>query len=306
MLVFTDSINFAEYTLGKQLRWFPATSSDFDRSSALLAGKLVPGSMLYFTYADYPGFWNYIFIVENAEESQYDAVINLAQYFDSLPDSILCIAGRGRRFHGFKNRTWTSLMGNIHLSALFKPNRQLEHFGTGFMILSVVSALEAVDSVKELEGKTGIKWVNDLFIDNQKICGALAHAQLQGDKVTTAEIGIGLNVEKKPKIEPSKFIAGATCIRDFAPECTLPYVFGKLSEALENNYNLLIDGGYHKLLRKYLQRSICIGKQASIFPDDGNDDSPALKEGTISRIGNGLELFFKDDLKPVTSGRLVL
>lgn len=306
MLVFTDSIDFAEHIIGGEQRWFPATPAEFDRSSALLAGRLVSGNMLYFTYTDFPGDWNYLFIVEYAEESQYDAVISLAQYFSSLPESLLCIAGRGNRFHGFKNRTWSSLMGNIHLSALFKPNRKIEQYGTGFMIISVLSAIEAVESLPELEGLCRIKWVNDVYIEKSKICGALAHAQLQGNIVTTAEIGIGLNVERKPNILPDKFIPGAVCMRDYAPYASMPDTLAKLSFALCNNYNKLISDGYQSLLKQYIRRSMCIGKNAHIFPDDGTEALEPIKSGKIKKIGSGLELYFEGDSKPVTSGRLLI
>lgn len=43
---------------------------------------------------------------------------------------------------------------------------------------------------------TTIKWPNDIYVDNRKICGTLVSTRLNGNAITSAVCGIGLNVNQ--------------------------------------------------------------------------------------------------------------
>jgi BirA family biotin operon repressor/biotin-[acetyl-CoA-carboxylase] ligase len=42
-----------------------------------------------------------------------------------------------------------------------------------------------------------IKWPNDIYVDNNKICGILIENKLQGSHIKESIIGVGLNVNQK-------------------------------------------------------------------------------------------------------------
>ena len=77
--------------------------------------------------------------------------------------------------------------------------------------------MDTIDTIPELSGKAGIKWVNDVLIDGAKVSGVLAYTQQEGDNVTAATLGIGLNLKTTPRIDPSPFVPRAASLTDFCP-----------------------------------------------------------------------------------------
>ena len=310
MIIYTDDSKYAEKFFYEKLKWQSIYQSETENSLGNIPRRLLLNDTIYKAQVKSKLSWKYIFISEYSHDSQFDILKSLVRNGQSLPDGIICLAGYGKKFHGFHSRQWASLPGNLHMSVYFAPNEKIDNFGAGFLILSAVSALQAIDSYEGLNGLAGIKWVNDILIKNQKVCGVLAHTLAQGKKVTDAILGIGLNVESEPEIEADEFIPGAACMNTFASdnEKYSQYdVFQRLIEKLDNNYKLLSSGKYPELLDVYRQRCGIIGKKAVVKSEslDGNITG-TLIEGSIEAIGDNLELFFDGHPEPITSGRLIL
>ncbi|MFH1051885.1 MAG: hypothetical protein V1779_13265 [bacterium] len=253
-------------------------------------------------------FWNYLFIIEFAEESQYDAIISLAQS-KNIPDKLLCLAGSGKNFHGFHQRKWEALQGNIHLTAYFKPNQKIENFGTGFLILSAISVVQSIDEIMALKHRATIKWVNDILIDNSKVSGVLAHAMSKGEIVTDAILGIGLNVESKPNIEATSFIPNSACLNDFLSDDTkveVKDVLVDLMNHLASNYILLSENKYGTLLEMYKNRMNIFGKNIIVMTDERDGSSKFSCEGRVNDLGDNLEIFLDGVKEPITGGRIII
>lgn len=95
-------------------------------------------------------------------------------------------AGKGRN-----DRIWFSNPGeNLMFSLLIKDENLLKKFSS----LSIVSAAIIAELIESLGIKdVTIKWPNDVFIKNKKICGIL----LEGQILEYLVIGVGLNVNQK-------------------------------------------------------------------------------------------------------------
>ncbi len=251
-------------------------------------------------------FWEYSLVTEYSESSQFDTLIRLINKKSYLPDKLVCLAGYGKKFHGFRNRPWESTLGNIHLSCYFRPQMESQMVGLGFTILAAVSVIDTLDSIDFLNGIAMIKWVNDIVVDNKKICGVIAQNQVQGQKVTDAVVGIGLNVEKSPVISPTSFVPGATCINDLTVR---KYKAGEINQILlsnlAKNYVLLINQGFKPLLEKYKSRSLILNNHVEIWSDPQDSDPLLEHEGIVCDIGDYLELYLAGIKSPITSGRLV-
>lgn len=102
-------------------------------------------------------------------------------------------AGRGQR-----GNHWEAAPGlNITLSALFRPVSL--HARSQFVISEIV-ALAVVQTVNRfLHGvcSAQVKWPNDIYVDNRKICGILIENSLCGNNVAYSIAGIGLNVNQQ-------------------------------------------------------------------------------------------------------------
>ena len=97
-------------------------------------------------------------------------------------------AGKGRR-----GRTWVSPFGkNIYLSLAC----QMELENSGIDGISLVSGLAVGRALKSLgTEEVGIKWPNDIVLNNKKLAGILL--ELQGDVtgVCNLVVGVGINVQ---------------------------------------------------------------------------------------------------------------
>jgi len=96
-------------------------------------------------------------------------------------------AGRGRR-----GRVWSSEenMG-IYMSVLLKPD-----IAPGAVQAITLAASSAVCSTIEpyVDVKPGIKWPNDILLNNRKVCGILTEMTAEPDRIHSIILGIGLNV----------------------------------------------------------------------------------------------------------------
>lgn len=307
MIVVTDNIEFARNYIDT-VDWHSSLPG-FDSTLNDLIGDLYEDRKVYYTSVQDFGEFKYLFIAKKANQSHYDLVIDYCKQGRDLPHGILCLAGSSEHLHGFKNRKWAGLEGNIHLVAYFKPEREIHKFGPGFMTLAAVSAIEAIDEIDPLKDRAMIKWVNDIMIDNAKVCGVLAYSQSEGKRVTDTVIGIGMNVEKKPQIEPTPFVPEATCLTDHVGNkylCKQSIVFGSLLKAIHKNYNLLISGDFAQIFNIYVHRSMIRSRYVNIYPDREYFEDSEIIGGVVSRIGDNLELYLEGYPKPVTKGRLEL
>ena len=175
------------------------------------------------------------------------------------------------------------------------------------MVLAAVSVIDAIDGIPGLSGRATIKWVNDILIDEAKVCGVLAHTMAESEIVTNAIIGIGLNVEISPDPEPTIFVPKAASLNDFAPGSefyTRGKLFGMLTRSIYKNYLALEKGNYTELVDKYRRRSNIMGRYIEIYEDSDKGTGNMMAEGRISSIGENLELYVEGHQTPIKRGRL--
>ena len=97
---------------------------------------------------------------------------------------------------GQRGNHWHSAAGeNLTFSLVLHPNflpaaRQFQL--TQALSLALVDFL----STFNFQLSISIKWPNDIYVDGKKICGTLASTRLQGDTISSAICGIGLNVNE--------------------------------------------------------------------------------------------------------------
>jgi BirA family biotin operon repressor/biotin-[acetyl-CoA-carboxylase] ligase len=109
-------------------------------------------------------------------------------------------AGRGRL-----GRRWEAPPGSALLvSVLVRPSLPVAraHLVTMAAGLAASDACEAVAGVRP-----GLKWPNDLVVDDAKLAGLLAESVVDGESLRALVVGMGLNVTAVPA-------EGATCLAD--------------------------------------------------------------------------------------------
>lgn len=125
-------------------------------------------------------------------------------------------SGRGRMGRSF----YSPSESGIYMSIILKPDLNIAD-SVLITTAAAVAVCIAIDKFTNLEPK--IKWVNDIYINDKKVCGILTEAvtDVESGTVNSVIVGIGLNV--KAAIFPSelKEIAGSifnpnedSCIRN--------------------------------------------------------------------------------------------
>jgi BirA family biotin operon repressor/biotin-[acetyl-CoA-carboxylase] ligase len=309
MRIYTDSIPFAEHILPQITGQWSSVASDSEIHPPALREKLYNGRFVFSSTLGSDWTWDQVFVVESAPQSQYDLLIEICRAGETLPEGILCVAGEGDKFHGFKNRTWSAAPGNLHVSVNLAPAQPIDHFGAGFMILAAVSVIDAIDTVPGLENQAGIKWVNDILINDAKVCGVLAYTQTMADTVTSAVLGIGLNVETTPAVVPTPSVPRVGSLCDVVHDrqiCNQAKLLEALMKSLDRNYRSLLNGDYEALLNRYRERSVVIGRNVEVLSDDPAAEAEVLEKGRVEGLGQDLELLLEGHERPISKGRLVL
>ncbi|MGD8698552.1 MAG: biotin--[acetyl-CoA-carboxylase] ligase [Gemmatimonadales bacterium] len=308
MLVYTDSTDYAQTVLGRRADLWSVPASEVSDDLRSLIERAYGAKEIRASTVQNGSPWHHLLLVEVAERSHFDLMIELGRSGVRLPDRVLCLAGAGERFHGFKGRRWSAPRGNIYLSAHLRPNQAVERPASSFTVLAAVSVVDAIDAMPGLEKSAGIKWVNDILIDGAKVAGVLAYTQSAGESISGAVLGIGVNVETEPDVAPTPFVPRVGALKSMAPRpeaCTQRRFFTALVAALDANYGRLLAGGYEALLDRYRERALVIGRRVTLCSDEPGDHLDVMAQGRVTGIGEGLELVIEGYERPFTKGRLV-
>lgn len=116
--------------------------------------------------------------------------------------------GRGRR-----GRTWTSTAGrNLTVSVAYAP-RVAASAAWGLGMAVALAARDACRTVALVD----LKWPNDLVaLDGRKVGGLLIETMIDGDRLSAAIIGVGINVNWGIAEMPSEIAGSATSLRELA------------------------------------------------------------------------------------------
>lgn len=98
-------------------------------------------------------------------------------------------SGRGQ-----KGTSWESAPGkNLTFSLILKPDtlRAENQF-----VISQIIALGIVSYLKKLTIEAKIKWPNDIYVGDKKICGILIENMIEGANLSASIVGVGLNINQ--------------------------------------------------------------------------------------------------------------
>ena len=96
---------------------------------------------------------------------------------------------------GQRGNVWTSEPGkNLTFSLVLKPKKVSP--SEAFVISKIVSLAICKYLETVVEEDVFIKWPNDIYVGEKKICGILIENQFKGKNFENAIIGIGLNVNQ--------------------------------------------------------------------------------------------------------------
>ena len=256
-----------------------------------------------FEAAEIP-FWDQAIVVNESSRSQFDALEELARAESPPTDSIACLALSGKEFHGNRGREWRALPGNLHFSSFCRVDLNASRCGPA---LSMLPTVAVVDVIRLLLGEQQpapcwIKWVNDVFIKDAKVSGSLVSTQLEGDRISSCVLGIGLNVRRAPDLAKDSVSGAATSLLAWGVDPPLKTVFELLLEALAARLMQLgTHDGPKTLYREYRKHLGGIGRRVEIMPESGGPQQPTA--GRLLDVREDLSLKIEGEPE-VRFGRL--
>lgn len=182
--------------------------------------------------------------------------------------------GRGRRGNNWENGESDS----VFMSFLVKPNVKFD----SLLRISLVCSLSVLQALKFTGIDVGIKWPNDIIINNKKVCGILTECVTHKNGLNSLIIGIGMNVNNSSfngSLEDkatSLFLEGV--------DTNIPFVIASILSAIEKNYYTYLQYGFGFFINEYKKRCININKDVVVINGDTKVNGKIIdvnRDGTL-------------------------
>ena len=203
----------------------------------------------------------------------FDALDSTNRYLkeaaaNGAPDWSVAVANEQTAGRGRMNRSFYSPAGcGVYMSILLRPNQE----SADTVFLTVAAAVAVRRALYRLtKANIGIKWVNDLFLNQKKICGILCEGgfEMETGRISHVVVGIGINVHPVP---------------DMPKE--LQSIVGHLSDenlnrnevaavVLDELYEITHPLDKSAILTEYKSLSILLGKEVTVV--SGEKEETAL------------------------------
>ncbi|HEX5817588.1 MAG TPA: biotin--[acetyl-CoA-carboxylase] ligase [Gemmatimonadales bacterium] len=117
---------------------------------------------------------------------------------DGAPEGTAVVAKRQSGGRGSRGRAWSSPVGGLWLSVLWRPRP-----GDDPHLLSLRAGLAVAELLDGVGGlpMVQLKWPNDIIVDGRKAGGLLCEARWHGAELSWVALGLGLNVQNAPPTE---------------------------------------------------------------------------------------------------------
>jgi len=187
--------------------------------------------------------------------------------------------GRGRLGRTFYSPKYSG----IYLSYAYKIkaiNNSVTNI-TSLVSTIVVKALE-----KYIKDKLGIKWVNDIYYNNKKVCGILVESVIYDNKVYLI-IGIGINISTVEFPDDIKNIAISLNEYDLSRNELICEIVNNLYEYLDDD-KYLTKEAKDEYMSFYKEHSIVIGREVEYTENE------TVKKAKAIDINNDGELIVED------------
>jgi len=182
------------------------------------------------------------------------------------------------------------------MSILLRPEFTAED-SLYITVCAAVSAAEAIERTADV--KTGIKWVNDIYVEGKKACGILTEASLdfESGRLNYAVLGIGINLTTREFPAELEDIAASVSKGGQDLRALIA------AEFLNSFFSYYNDLKSLSFLSEYRRRSILTGKEISFMR--GNESF----EGKVIGIDDSVRLLTElknGEIKAFSSGEVTL
>jgi BirA family biotin operon repressor/biotin-[acetyl-CoA-carboxylase] ligase len=231
------------------------------------------------------------------ETSSTNEALKIEELNKKLPEGAVLYTNFQSKGKGQQEAKWESephkniLLSVLYYPVFLKPEEQ--------MWLNMAISLACKKFLSQLipENEVFIKWPNDLVCEGKKLGGILIENSLQGAKIRSSIVGIGINVNQTEfTIEKAGSISQIT-----NKELNIKELRQSLFLCLDEYYSLLKAKQFSSIKSQYESYLLFKGKEA-LFLIDGNEVL-----ATVLGIGNygKLHLLINDEIKSFANKEIV-
>lgn len=179
--------------------------------------------------------------------------------------------GRGRFGRDFFSPAKTG----IYMSIILKPVLNIKNS----VLVTTAAAVAVCDALEDYTSETPmIKWVNDIFISDKKVCGILTEAvtNFESGTIDSIVLGIGINVKTSPKEFPTDLQSVAGSIFE-SNDSFDNFIRNQLAAKIINNVFKTITNLEDKsFMKKYKERSMVLGENILYMKNNSWHEAYAL------------------------------
>ncbi len=196
--------------------------------------------------------------------------------------------GRGRR-----GRSFISMRGNsIYMSMILKPRVN----SSNVVLITTAASVAVHRAIMKVTGKLAqIKWVNDLYYQEKKICGILTEAvtDCESGMIDSIILGIGINFNNKSEDIPEelKGIVASLYQGDSGAITRNKLIAEIINQVLSLSMNL----DDISFLEYYRQYSMVLGQEIMVL----GDKEPVPARAVQIMDNGGLQVVYSDGREEV-------
>ena len=205
--------------------------------------------------------------------STNDKARELATFGPAIPSRAVVIAneqtaGRGRLGRSFYSPADTG----IYMSFLIKPEFDITHAGL-ITTAAAEAVVSAIENLTDLSPE--IKWVNDVYLNNRKICGILTEAVSDFESGTIQYLVVGIGINCSTKTFPKEI---AECGGSLTDSNEAFFRNALVAEVMNQFIPLTHSLEERTFLDSYRKHSMVIGREIQVYKGgiDSGEGRPAL------------------------------
>lgn len=179
------------------------------------------------------------------------------------PEGTLVVADYQTAGRGRFERRWESPPGkDLLFSVILRPAASARVV----LPVTLVFSAAVADTLGALTGRdAGVKWPNDVVIENKKICGILAEGSTSGGRTVFVVVGIGINVNMRAEeLSRGLWDRSCSCAALTGHAWDRGEVLARVVTALERAYLEFAAEGFEELLGVYKSRLVILNRDVAI------------------------------------------
>lgn len=183
--------------------------------------------------------------------------------YNGCSDGAIVISEKQTNGRGRVGREWKSHNSDgLWFSIVLRPDLEPEYI----KIITFAAAIAIVEGIYEALGIVcGIKWPNDIILDNCKLGGILTELSAEPEHINYVVVGMGININQdksafdddiKDKAISLKMHTGKTVSRVRLLESIL--------SKFEEIYRIVLQGNTQEIINRWSKYSVTLGKEVRI------------------------------------------